>query len=440
MSVSNRPPASSEYDDTLSLLDLVVVLVKYWRLIVGTTIIGGILINAYVFLTMYLPNTSPVNLLPNIYRAEATVLLEERAPSQLSQLNLSLSEVDSPVRQMIVRNSVQSSGGSVMLAEELLTGRTIYDRIIDEFEFFSRYGLVDRARTRARELVGKSLTSELHGDSSVLSIYYEEHNADFAAGVLTRVVQLLEERFRALTLEDVLLKKRNLTELVELARLERKKAQENLIAFQRTYGILEIADRPHETVQLLTDLNRELLSREVDLQSRYGSFSTNDPSVRQLQRETRILEQARDELRWGFRYFSARTIPQDRLPEIVANYSNMRNELAVYEDTYLRLRGQYELTRISETDPWATLQVIEPVETPDTHYWPDRGLMGLVGTVVVFCLAVMGAFFSEWMDRARTRPKDAAKLASISEELGRRNRHIGISDPRGVKSCPYGRN
>ena len=420
----------AEHDDSLSLLDLVVVLVTHWRLIVGTTVVGGLLIIAYTMLTMYLPSSSRFNLLPTIYRPEAKVLLRDRDSTAVSRLNLSLADAQDSIRQMVIRNTVVGQLGSgATLAQELLAGRTIHDQIIDEFKFIERYGFTDAARTRARKLIANSLQYEYDVASSVLSIAYEDTDADFASAVLARTVELLEQRFRTLSMETVLLKKQHLEERLAVALADREAAQEHLVSFQRAYGegVLQVGAHSAgsvrlPTLQLLTDYRQQLLSREVEMESRREYLPTNDPGLVQLQGEIRILRQVLAELQGGFRYFSAQTIPQDELPRVVADYFNLRRDLQMQEDHYLRLRGEYELTRIEETDPSRTFQIIEAVEVPEGKYQPNRGQTSLIGTLIVLLVSLVIAFFLQYLSRVQTNPTEAGKLLSIREEVGWRSR------------------
>ena len=418
---------AAEHDDSLSLLDLVGVLVKHWRLIIGTTAGGGLLIFAYVLLTLYLPSSSSLNLLPNIYRAEAKVLLLERGSSSgLSTLTLQMVVEDS-LRELIIRNRVGAVGTGAKLAQELLAGRTIHDQIIDEFDFVARYRLTDKKRSRARGLVQKSLRLEIEATSAVLTIAYEETDAKFSAAVLARILDLLEQRFRALTMETVLLKKQHLEERLAVAVADRQTGQELLVAFQQLYGegVVSAREQPIDsahllTAQLLADYQQDLLSKEVEMQSRREFLGVNDPAVVQMQSEIRILRQLVDELKNGFRHFSAQIIPQDELPSLMADYLNLRRDLAIHEDNYLRLRGQYELTRIAEADPSLTFQVIEAVEVPKIEHWPSRSQVCVVGALIVFLLSVLLAFFLEYLARVRADPAAAAKLAAIRGQLERR--------------------
>ena len=419
MSAPDPPPPAAEHDDSLSLLDLVGVLARRWRLITGSTGAGALLIFGYAMLTLYLPTSSRWNLLPDIYRPEATVLLLERDSSGLSALNLALEGAGS-LGQLL--GGVAGGGSSAALAQELLAGRTIHDRIIDEFDFIARYGFTDHPRTRARAVAGKSLQYDFDLESAVLSITYEETDAEFAAEVLERVVELLEQRFHDLTMETVVLKKQHLEERLAVVGADRQAAQDRLVAFHQAYGIIDLQEQSLELAQLLADYKRELLSKEVEMQSLRELLPAADPSVVQLQGQIDIVRQVLDELQTGFRSFSAQTIPQDELPSVAADYLNLRRDMEIQEQIYALLREQYELARIEETDPSRTFQVIEAVEVPEVKHWPSRTLVCVLGTMIAFLLSVLLAFFLEYLVRVRADPVEAAKLAAIREQLRRRRR------------------
>lgn len=416
MPVPDQPPPA-DAEDSLSLLDLLAVLVKRRRLIAGVTLAGAALIFGYVLLTQYLPPAAPWNLFPNVYRPQAKVLLQERESSGLSAA-FNPGAGDSTALGALL-GAVGGLPSSAALAEQLLAGRTIHDRIIDRFDFVNRYGFTDRPRTNARALAERSLKYEFDVDSGVMSISYEEFDAEFAAAVLTQVLQLLEHRFRALTMETVELRKQHLEERLAVVDAGRRAAQERLVEFHRTYGILDIQNQSLELAQLLAQYRRELLSKEVEMQSLRELLPATDPAVVQLRNEIDVVRQVLDELQTGFRSFSAQTIPQDELPGVSADYLNLRRDLEVQEQVYALLRRQYELTRIDETDPARTFQVLEPVEVPEVRHWPNRARTCIVAALILFLLTVLLAFLLEHLARVRADPVEAAKLDAIRSHLGR---------------------
>ena len=405
---------AAEHDDALSVLDLVGVLVKRRWLIIGISVAGSALIFAYALLSLRLPSASAWNLLPNVYRPDAKVLLSENDSSGLVSLGPS-SDAAGPLGQLL---GVAAGSSSAALAQELLAGRTIHDQVIDEFGFIERYGFSEHPRTAARAVVAKSLFYEFNPESAILTIAYEDTDPEFGAAVLARILELLEQRFRSLTAETVLLQKQHVEERLAAVGADRQAAQDRLVAFHRARGIVDIAEQSAQSGRLLAEYKRELLTKEVEMQSLREFLPADDASVVQLQGQIDVVRRVLDELQSGFSSFSAQTIPRDELPAVAAQYLNLSRDLELQERLYSVLRQQYELTRIEETDPSRTFQVIEAVEVPEVKYWPNRALVCVLGGLFALLLAMLLAFFLEYLVRVRNDPVEAAKLAAIREQLG----------------------
>ena len=412
--MSERHPEAAEHDDALSLLDLVGVLVKRRRLIVSVTAAGTLLVFGYTLLSLALSVTSPWNLLPDIYRPDAKVLLSEEESSGLAALG-SGADGAGALGQLL---GVAAGSSSAALAQELLAGRTIHDRIIDEFGLIERFRAAEHPRSAARGLVAKSMQYEFDPESGILIVAYEDPDREFAAAVLGRILMLLEQRFRTLTMETVLLRKQHLEERLAAVGADRQAAQDRLVAFHRAKGIVDIQEQSTQSGRLLAEYRRELLTKEVELQSLREFLPDTDASVVQLRSQIEIVRRVLDELQSGFDSFSPPTIPRDELPEVAAEYLNLSRDLELQEQLYAVLRQQYELTRIDETDPSRTFQVIEPVEVPEVRHWPNRALVCVLGALTAFLISVLAAFFLEYLVRVRNDPVEAAKLAAIREHLG----------------------
>ena len=142
----------------------------------------------------------------------------------------------------------------------------------------------------------------------------------------------------------------------------------------------------------------------------------------QLNSEIEVVRRVLDELQSGFSSFSAQTIPRDDLPAVAAEYLNLSGDLQLQEQLYSVLRQQYELTRIDETDPSRTFQVIEPVEVPEVRHRPNRALVCMIGSLTALLVSILAAFFLEYLVRVRSDPVEAAKLAAIPRQPARRRR------------------
>lgn len=419
---ADRPPIPGQAvdrDDALSVLDLVGLLVRRRWLIAGISLAGTVLVFAYALVSLRLPAASAWNLLPDIYRPDAKVLLSEDDSSGLISLGMS-GDQSGALGQLL---GVSASSTSAALAQELLAGRTIHDQIVDEFGFIERYGFFEHPRTEARGLVASSLYYEFDTESAILTIAYEDTDPEFSAAVLARILELLEQRFRALTMETVLLQKQHVEERLAGVGADRQAAQDRLVAFHRATGIVDLEEQSAQSALLLAEYKRELLTKEVELQSLREFLPADDASVVQLQGQIDVVRQVLDELQSGFSSFSPPTIPRDELPAVAAEYLNLSRDLELQEQLYLVLRQQYELIRIDETDPSRTFQVVEAVEVPEVRYWPNRTLVSILGSLAAFLLSILLAFVMEYLARVQGDPVEAAKLAAIREQFVSRRRH-----------------
>ncbi len=407
----------ADHDDTVSLLDLVQVLVRRRWVIAGITVAGAAVTLGILLLSLLLPSTSPWNPLPEIYRPETKVLVVESTDAGGLLSNLG----DEGLAGLAQLAGLGGTRASAELAQELLAGRTLQDQIIDEFDFVGRHDLAGDPhwRSTARERVAGALGYEYLPESQVLVIYYLDTDPEFATTVLARVLDLLEQRFHALTMETVRLKKRHLEERLEAVGRDRQEAQDRLVAFQRTYGILDLDAQSEQSATLLAAYKRELLSQEVDLQALLEYLPEDDPAVVERRNRIAIVAQVLDELQTGSQEFSGQTIPQAELPALTVQYLNLQRDLEIQESIHRLLREQYELARIEETDTKRTLQILERPEVPEVRFQPRRSLIGLLGAGAAFLAALLVAFFLEYLRRAQADPVEAAKLATIRRRLRR---------------------
>lgn len=404
--VGSTPPTNN---DSVSLLDLISALARHWRFVVRVTAGGVFLIVGYSIISLLLPSSSPWNVLPNVYRPQAKVLLLEDSRSVGS-----FSGAD-PLQQLLGANLKNSN--SAALAEELLGGRVIQDQIISQFNFLERYDFTNNARAKARKLVKKSLKYEYNVDASILTMFYKAIDPEFATAVLAYTLELLEAEFRALTMENVRLKKRHLETRLDVVEGDRTTAQNRIVEFFEKYGFVDVEGQVYEVATLVAGYKRELLSLEIELQSKLDFLPVDDPSVLLLQRKIIVLRQVLDELHTGFNTFSDQTVPLHALPALSADYINLQGDLQIQEQIYALLRQEYELVRVDETDPARTFQIVEPVEVPESKHWPSRSLICVIGSFTVFLLSVLLVFLLEYVARLRIDPVEGAKLAAIREQF-----------------------
>jgi uncharacterized protein involved in exopolysaccharide biosynthesis len=346
-------------EDTISLLDLLGVLAKRWKLIFFATLIAAILIVLYSLYTLRVPPDAPLNTLPNVYKPTVEVRLQEDegATSFLSD--------DSGLGALIGIGG-QGKSTNVALAQELLLGRTIVDQIAEEFDFRGRYEIEEHVIPTIRRMIREKFTTDFEQESGILTIGYTDTDPEFATRIVNRAVSLLEQRFRGLTMEKVLNKKRFLEDRLFEVESQLKNAQTELIQFQVRHGIVDIIP------------------------------SGGDGAVELV---------------------FAQYVRPERRHSLTLEYFDLQRDKEVLAGIYELLMQQFETAKIEEMDDTRTFQILEQAEVPELKDSPSRGKICIIVTLTTFFLSVFLAFILEYFDRVKRDPEEAEKLNQIKNRF-----------------------
>lgn len=405
--------AGPEDESTISLVDLLVVLYKRKWLILSVTLVSAVLVLAVNLVGKYLPPDSPWNWLPDVYEPRAEILVKCEQPGAGSIGSLLSSEDFSSLASLLGMTGGGGINKNAGLVLDLLNGNTLKDQIAEEYRFVERYELKENPRTASRDMISNALGSEYRSESNILVISYADVDPVFATQVLNRIVELLEKRFRDLTLEDVRNRRAFIEGRLSEAEQEYKRSQDELVAFQKAYGIVDLSAQAAGYLSLLDELRLELYSREIELHTKKEYLGSGEASVVRLENEIAKYRQLIEELKTGSVDYSIETVTQEMIPEASARYVNLCSDLTVHQSIYSMFRQEHEKIKIEEMDTSHTFQVIEAAEVPELKSRPARGTICIVVTIAAFFLAVFMSFVLEYMERVKRDPVESAKLEAV---------------------------
>lgn len=211
-------------DEEISLIDLLSVLLKHLKLIIGLPFLAaiGILIFAIVSIVMP-PEKSP---LPNLYTPTAYMLINDESSSSggLSSL-INSSGLGGLASLAGVSTSVGSSYSSLALF--LTKSNTFLDAVVDEFGLIERWEIEEHPRFESRKHLKEVLNANFDEDSGVFSLSFTDYDPVFAQKVVNFSVDYIEKLFLELGIDKNLLEKRNLEESItssynEIIRLQKE--------------------------------------------------------------------------------------------------------------------------------------------------------------------------------------------------------------------------
>ena len=416
---SAAPVSTAPEDRPTTFLDLLEVMVRRRRLIIWTTVITAVVVLAYNIAAMVMHPESWLNLLPNRYAANVTVMITDDRQDYGAAAASLLSRIPG-TGGIADFAGLLASGASTDAnrAQELLIGRTILDALAKQQEFVTDASDAEEI-IDARQRLERSMSTDYRLDSGLLVISYEHYYPDDAAAGLSFAVQLLREKVHALTIERVLLRKAFLEERLAAVEQDRTLAQDALIAFQRQFGVVNLSAQSEFAIENLTILKTELYRKEVELHSQMELLGDNHASVRRMRSQVDKMRTLIRELEYGFVEFSESATPLNELPALGVKYLDLATELSVHDTIYSFLRSQYESVRIEESAKEATFQVVEPVEVPLRKSRPSRATICVLATIAAFMASILAAFVLEYFKRAAADPVQRKQLDAIRAELGR---------------------
>ena len=404
-------------EDTISLLDLIGVLVKRWRLLLFTTLFAALFILVFSIYTMKLPPDSKANPMPNVYSPNVLVLLQTtNSTNSLSQL---LSGTSSTLSSLL-GSSLGSSGTSADLAQALLKENTILDQVVKDFDIIKKFHITKNPLDSSRKYVTSHLTMKYTATTGILDVSFTSTDPVFATKVVNRMVDLLEERFHALTMEKVLNKKAFLEGRVAQVAKDLKASENELVDFQTKYGIVDMSATMANTATQLGSYQSQLNSLQLQKQNLLMYNKADSAAVVRLDDQIKQLQQFIAELRGGFRLFSSQSFSADAIVRLGVEYQNLVANMTLQSSLYKTMQEQLEAVKLQEQDPSQTFQIIQHAEIPELKSGPSRGKISIIVTVTAFFLAVFAAFIMEYFEKARQDPIEAQKLEAIRNTLHRK--------------------
>tara|TARA_B100000614_G_scaffold262373_1_gene295520 strand:- start:1323 stop:2618 length:1296 start_codon:yes stop_codon:yes gene_type:complete len=396
-------------DDTISLLDLVLVVAKHARLIVLLTSLTAIGTVGYLLASKYLPpDRSP---LPNTYTAEGTLLIDSGQSSPLSQLPSQLSG--------LVGNIDLGQGGpnNRELALRLLQSRSVLDAVARDLNLAARYSIEEPVQVQAREMLRGKMATEADSATGTIQIQFTDTDPQFAAVAVSSIMDNLRQRLGELGVDQNRRKLQLLdTKIAEVNQriddLEQRTEQ-----FQRDHGIMSADSLAQERAQLMGELRSKLVLTQLELDYSSEFAMPGSPEIRRLQAQRDSYAQLLQQMQSGQNRPESLGPSQQDLPALMFAFERLQRELDVQTAIYRSLVQEREVTRLSVDSESPVFQVLEAPEVPQKRSGPSRSMISVIATITAFFLSVFLAFVLEYLDRARTDPEEGRKLASVKEHL-----------------------
>ena len=381
-------PVAQAPDDEINLLEYLLVIVKHKKMIILTCVVTFIV-------------TCGITLLmPNIYTSTARILPPQEKRGGLNSM------LGGGVGGLAALAGISVGGGSGELYIGMLKSRTVSDAIIERFDLMSHYELESRSDAY-NVLAGKAKFS-LGKDDGILSVSFEDKDADLAAEIANAYVDELQKLNVQINLNNAGRERVFLEERLALVKADLLAAEEALKEFQEKNKAIRIDAQATALIEAIAQLKGELASKEVELGVLLSSQTDQNPQVIalregivQIKEQIARLERSSEGKKVSNDIFMATS----DVPELGVRYARLLREFKVQETLYELLTKQYEVAKINEAKNTSTIQVLDEGMVSDKKAKPKRSLIVILVTIVVGFFALLYAFIREYGQRMSTEDR-----------------------------------
>lgn len=389
--ITNYPPEVGESpdDDEINLLDLVIVLAKHKKMILGLPLGAGI-IAAIISL-----------LLPSIYTATIKIM----PPQQTQSTSAVLSQLTA------LSGLAGGAASGIKNPNDLYVGmiksRTVADNLIRRFDLNSLYEQKYQSNTR-KQLA--KITTVTAGRDGIISIEVDDKDPKRSADLANAYVEELFKLTTVLAVTEASQRRLFFERQLELAKDNLAKSEATTRQALDKGGLVQVEGQGRAMVESSARLRAQITVKEVEIGSMRSFAAENNPNLLRTQQELEVMKRELSKIEGTFD-----GKPENAQKASAQGIENLRllREMKYNETVYELLAKQYEIAKIDESKDSALIQVMDKAIEPDRKSGPQRGSIVILTTLAAGLLAVLLAFIKEAGLKVRQNPAQAARLNLI---------------------------
>ena len=391
---------STLQEDEISLIDVLIVLLKHKRALIGITLGAAALSAAICFL------------IPHTYKAETKILPpQENSSSIAAQL----------IGQISGTTGIQASSLGLKSPGDLYAGllacRTIFDKVIDQFNLMDVYnrGIKKWFFTYHREDCLKDLADAINidnGTDGIITLDVEDRDPHRAAGMANTFTDELLKLDRALSTTDAARRRLFYNDLLTNTKKNLADAEDVLKAYEEKTGALQIDEQAKAVIEGIAAIKAMIASKEVEVNVMRSYARASNPDLQKAEQELRELSEQmrRLEAKGGGNMGHDPLMPTERMPSVGTEYLRKVRDVKFNEVLFDLLAKQYESAKVDEAGQASVVQIVDRAIPPDKPDKPKTILIIIISTFAGFFVSVMIAFILEYKEKAQTNPKTKDRI------------------------------
>ncbi|MHB1590786.1 MAG: GumC family protein [Sulfuricella sp.] len=381
-------------EDEISLLDLLIVLAKHKKLILGLPLAVAIVAVIYSLL------------LPPIYTASTTILPPQQnqssAAAMLSQLGGAMGGLAGGIAGIKSPNDLYVG---------MLKSRTLADTLIQRFDLKTVYQAQLPSGVRAALEGASKITS---GKDGMITIEVDDKDPKLAAALANGYVEGLVKLTSSMAVTEAGQRRLFFEQQMHLAKDNLARAESAAKSALDKGGISMVDEQGKSMLGTTAQLRAQISVKEVQIGAMKSFAAERNPDLQKAQQELAVMRQQLAKLEG-----SGETLGNPGKGENGQGFANLAllRDVKYHEVVFELLAKQYEMAKLDEAKDPTLIQVLDKAIVPDRKSKPKRAQIVILATLAAGFLAVLWAFLEEAMEKARQNPESSERMKQFRRFL-----------------------
>jgi tyrosine-protein kinase Etk/Wzc len=392
-------------EEDISLLDILIVIVQYRRLILkiaAYTVVVGVIVSL---------------LLPIRYTATTSILPPQQTNSAGSALMAQLGGL----------SSVASlAGGSLGLKNPndlqvaMLKSRTVEDAMLDRFHLVELFRV--KQRSDARTKLEKVVDIDSGTKDGLIRLAVTDRDPRRAAEMANGYVEEFKRLSANLAVTEASQRRLFFEQQLVQAKDNLANAEEDLKKTGQRTGLIQLDSQTRATIELVAELRGEIAAKEVQINAMRSFATGENPELQIAEQQLAGLRSQAEKMGAASEGASNALIPKGGIQEGGVEYIRKLRDVKYFETVFDLLARQYEIAKVDEARQGATVQVVDRAIVPDRRSSPKRTLIVLGAAVLGLFLGVAWTFAREGLTRLSNNPAEHQRLELLKRSISSRKK------------------
>lgn len=381
--------AIQDEDDEISLIDLLIVLARHKKLLLGLPLLFAALALAYGLLA------TP------IFEAKTSILPPQQQQSSASAMLAQLGGIAGGAGAALG----MKNPNDIYIA--MMQSRRLEEKLVQRFKLQTVY----EAKTMGGALLSLEGNSKIAtGKDGLISIAVEDKDPKLAAAIANAYVEELRALSKVLAVTEAAQRRQFFEGQLVSAKKELANAEVALKQTQEKTGVLQLDAQGKVAIEALASLRAKVSAKQVQINAMKNFATESNPELQRAQAELDSLQSQLADLSKGGEANEDVLLAKSKAPGIGLDYIRKMRDVKYQETLFELMSKQYEIAKLDEAKDGANIQVLDSAIAPENKIKPKRSLLILLALFAGFFIAVLASFILEAFNKMGRDPEQKQRL------------------------------